>query len=270
MVNSSPSPDLELLKGDAMFDKSRLLPEDVMFEHVDEINRAVANVRLRLKDEIQTKRSAPKLDLFVDAERYLQAHVRRALMFLDGGKHSLDGSYGLVTLACARSLYESTACIYDFTRKFCDLIATGDVESADRLVHERSLAVKFKEYRPASIGYNLKPDSIMAFIDALEDEVPDARRAYEQLSEAVHPNALGTLLYFETADDGATAKYNSQPNPDGLYAVLVAAASLFSLIHQSMLGVESAYLKTMADELQERIEDYERRKVLGVTHRGKN
>ena len=247
-----------------MFDKSRLSSDDAMYKHVEDINSAISAVRSRLSNEINT--SGPNWNFWIltYARRYLQAHMRRALMFLDGGMHALDGGYGLVAITCARSLDELAACIYDFCTKFCDMISAKDIDGAARLVHERSLYVRFEEFRPVLDGHNLNPPSIMKFIDAMELEVPGARRSYEQLSEVVHPNAFGALLYFENEDNGV-ARYNNNPNPDGTYSLLLSSASLFSLIHKSLLRFESSMLLLMADDLQERIDDYERRKAGGLT-----
>jgi hypothetical protein len=247
-----------------MFDRNRISPDDAMYEHVDDINSAISKVRARLVDEIDTSSQNWSFWVLTSARRYLQAHIRRALMFLDGGKHALDGGYGLVALTCARSLDESAACIYDFCTKFCDMLEAKNIDGAAQMVHERSLHVRFDEFRPSLEGHNFKPPSIMKYIDAMEDEVPGARRSYEQLSETVHPNAFGALLYFER-QEGDVARYcNNAPELDA-YGLLVASASLFSLIHQSLLRFDSAMLLLMADDLQERIDDYERRKAAGLT-----
>ena len=63
---------------------------------VDDINRAIANVRARLVGSIDTSNENWNFWVTSYAKRYLQAHIRRALMFLDGGMHALDGGYGLV------------------------------------------------------------------------------------------------------------------------------------------------------------------------------
>lgn len=246
-----------------MFDKNRLSTADTMYEHVDDINSAIADVRARLVDEIST--SAPNWNFWVltSAQRYLQAHIRRALMFLDGGLHAIDGGYGLVAITCARSLDESAACIYDFCTRFCDMLEAKDVDGAAKLVHERSLHVRFDEYRPTLEGHNFKPPSIMKYIDAMEAEVPGARRSYEQLSETVHPNAFGALLYFERQKETVASYFNNAAGLDA-YGLLVASASLFSLIHRSLRRFDSAMLLLMADDLQERIDDYEHRKAAGL------
>jgi len=248
-----------------MFDRSRMSPDDGMYEHVEDINRAIADVRSGLKREIKLDNSKVNLTVFVDAQRYLQAHIRRALMFLDGGKHALDGGYSLVALTCARSIYESAACIYDFCERFFLLTAAKDFEGAARLTYERSLAIKFDEFRPVMNQLNLKPQSILTYIDRLSDEVPGARRAYEQLSEAVHPNAFGALLYFEAVDDDGIARYADNPDVIDTYGLLVTSASLFSLIRSEMFGFLAAHARMIADEMQDRIDDYERRKAAGLT-----
>jgi hypothetical protein len=247
-----------------MFDRSRLSPNDEMYEHIDDINRAIADVRSHLTDEIKIDLELSHLSVFVDAQRYLQAHVRRALMFLDGGLHALEGGYGLVAISCVRSVYESTACIYDFSERFFKIAETKDLLAMERFVHERSLAIKFEDFRPDSDYHNFKPQSIMTYLDKLGEEVPGARRTYEQLSEAAHPNAFGAILYFERVNNGI-ARYSNGNDELDIYGLLVVAGSLFSCIRRELLGFLSAYAKVMADLLQERVDDYHRRKAAGLT-----
>jgi hypothetical protein len=248
-----------------MFDRSRLSPNGEMYEHIDDINRAIADVRSHLTDEIKVDLELSHMSVFVDAQRYLQAHVRRALMFLDGGLHALEGGYGLVAITCVRSVYESTAFIYDFSERFFKIAETKDLLAMERFVQERSLAIKFDEFRPNSGYYNFKPQSILTYLDKLGEEVPGARRTYEQLSEAVHPNAFGAILYFERIDDGVVRYAESHDDLD-IYGMLVVAGSLFSCIRSELLGFLSAHAKAMADLLQERVDDYHRRKAAGLTN----
>ena len=66
---------------------------------------------------------------------FFQAHLRRALAFLEGGKHALDAGHGLVAVTAVRCLFESAACIHDFCNRIIRLIDDGNIP--DRLAHAR-------------------------------------------------------------------------------------------------------------------------------------
>jgi hypothetical protein len=53
-----------------MFDRSKLSPDDEMYEHVDDINRAITDVRSHLTDEIKID---PELS-HTRAPLYAQSH----------------------------------------------------------------------------------------------------------------------------------------------------------------------------------------------------
>lgn len=162
-----------------------------MFEHIDSINQSISQVRSALKDSVDMD---PLDDISMirgQADLFFQAHLRRALAFLDGGKYALDAGHGLVALTAIRCLYESAACIHDFCNHVIKLIDAGNVPDAVRLAHQRSLAQRFE----VKEIYDYTAVNILKQIDALDKVVRQARRDYDQLSEFVHPNAHGSVLY---------------------------------------------------------------------------
>jgi hypothetical protein len=202
--------------------------------------------------------------IYGNAKSYLQSHIRRALMFLDGGAHAMEAGYGLITLACARSLYESAACIHDFCKRLCEMLDKDEVVSAAQFIQERTFSTRFEVEQINDGQFNYTAVNILKQIDALGKVVPGARRSYDQLSETVHPNAYGAHAYFETGRETGIATFSNSYKNDEIYPVLVASASLFALIRRSHMDIHISYIGLMERELGSRIEDYERRKALGL------
>jgi hypothetical protein len=247
----------------SMFTKSEIPPDDWLSEQVDDINRSIARVRSFLTEDVDISSIEDLPMLRCQVEIFFQAHLRRALEFLDGGKHALDAGYGLVAITAVRCLFESAACIHDFSNKMINLIEAGNIPDAVRLAHLRSFAQRFEVKERNTEMYDYTAVHILKQIDALDKAVPHARRSYEQLSEMVHPNAHGALYYFMRASEGEGERLRfGKPDDEKsqFMGLLWAGASLFSLILDDLLRFQSMMLKLMADELQSRIDDYEARK----------
>jgi hypothetical protein len=246
-----------------VFDQDKLSSDNPLRADIDDVNDAIRNVRALVTDQIKVD---DRLDigLYGMAQCYFQAHVRRALMFLDGGAQAMDAGHGLVTLSCARSLYESVACIHDFSKRLCQMMDKDDVVEAVRFVHQRTYATRFEAKQMNNEEYDYTAVSILKQIDALEKLIPGIRRDYDQLSEAVHPNAQGAHAYFEMSRENGIARFsNAQRNVD-LYALFVSSASLLSIFRRVYFDLEVSFLGLMERELGARIQDYETRKALGL------
>jgi hypothetical protein len=73
-----------------MFDKTEIPPYTPMFEYIDSINQSISRVRSALKDHVDMD---PLDDISMirgQAESFFQAHLRRALAFLNSGKSALE------------------------------------------------------------------------------------------------------------------------------------------------------------------------------------
>jgi hypothetical protein len=245
-----------------MFIKSEIPPDDSMFEQVDDINRSIARVRSFLSETVDISSIDDLPMLRSQVEIFFQAHLRRALAFLEGGKHALDAGHGLVAITAVRCLFESAACIHDFSNQMIKLIDAGNIPDAVRLAHKRSFAQRFEVRDQNTEMYDYTAVNILTQIDALNKVVPNARRSYDQLSEIVHPNAHGALYYFLRSGEGENIRF-AKPDDDERsqsIGLLLVGASLFSLIHDDLLRFQIEILELMANELQNRIDDYEARK----------
>jgi hypothetical protein len=244
-----------------MFDKSKLPTDCPMYEDIDQINRSVASMRSLLKGKVCFEADGDIPMLRSQVEIFFQAHLRRALMFLDGGKLALDTGYGLVTLTAVRCLYESAACVHDFCNQVIKHMDAGELTEAVRLAHQRAFAQRFevKEMNTGTFDYTAV--NILKQIDSMGRTVPGARRSYDQLSEIVHPNAFGALLYFmQSTDDGYVLFGTDADERTKLASMLLAGASLFSLIESDIWRFHTKVLDLVQKDLQAKIDDYDARK----------
>jgi hypothetical protein len=245
-----------------MFDKTEIPPDTPMFEHIDAINLSINRVRSSLKEYIDIESIEDTAMIQSQVGIFFQAHLRRALAFLEGGKHAMDAGHGLLALTAIRCLYESAACIHDFSNHVIKLIDAGNIPDAVRLAHQRSLAQRFEVKEKNTDMYDYTAVNILKQIDALDKVVRGARRDYDQLSEFVHPNAHGSVYYFMQPGADNIVKFGSPADERiQIIGLFLAGASLFSLIEDDVARFQIKMLELMADELQRRVDDYEARKT---------
>jgi hypothetical protein len=116
-----------------MFARSELPSDIEIYGNVEDINRAIARVRLFLNEQVDISSIDDLPMLRTQTEIFFQAHLRRALAFLDGGKHAVDAGHGLVAATAVRCLFESAACIHDFSNQMIKLIDSDNIADATLL-----------------------------------------------------------------------------------------------------------------------------------------
>lgn len=243
-----------------MFDKSALLANDPMFEDIDAINLAIARVRALQRERVPFSDKNDFTLIQNQMEIFFQVYIRRALMLVDGAKLTLESGYGLLTITAVRSLFETAACIHDCCNCIIKHLDAGEVDEAIRQVHQRSYSQRFAVAEMKTEHFDYTAINVLKQIDAMGKTVPHARRSYEQLSESVHPNACGALLYFMGGEEDGHILLQQEEDRERLMGMLLAGASLFSLIYDDHLRFYSRIAKFAADELQKKIDDYEARK----------
>lgn len=249
-----------------MFDKAQISPDTAMFDQIDAINLYIDRVRRTLKDSVDMDPLDDVSMIRGQAEVFFQAHIRRALAFLDGGKHALDAGHGLIALTAVRCLYESAACLHDFCNQVIKLIDADQVSDAVRLAHQRSLAQRFEVKKKNTELYDYTAVNILKQIDAMDKVVPHARRDYDQLSEFVHPNAHGSVYYFmQPTDDESIGFGLPEDERNRTMGLFLSAASLFSLIERDLWRFTASILGLVERGLQAKIDDYHARKASGLT-----
>jgi hypothetical protein len=154
----------------SLFDRDKP-PEGFPPDAVDMANHAVDRLRARLESEIVL--GEPGSSVWC----YLQAHIRRCFMFLDGGVAEWLASRPLVTEMCTRALYENIATVCDFVenlKPFCD---AGDYVGVERLVEKAAFYTRIPSFLQ-KYGSDLKAPQILNQIDRMKTHYSGYREAY--------------------------------------------------------------------------------------------
>ncbi|MGM5002932.1 hypothetical protein AB8A05_29685 [Tardiphaga sp. 538_B7_N1_4] len=181
-----------------MFDYTAFTDGNINPEIVDKTNAIVEKVRSLMVDQLDTR--GPTLGYTVAAytRSYFQAHMRRALEFLDGGMAAHKAGQALVAATCARSILESVACFHDFCRRLTLVLDEDNSHSALAFITGQAFATKLTHLHEddrSNVATN-----IMTQIDRLDKAQPGLRAVYDQLSEVTHPNGLGAVVHFTDLD----------------------------------------------------------------------
>jgi hypothetical protein len=89
-------------------------------------------------------------DLLVRAQTriFFQGHIRRCLMFIEGGNEAHLSGRDLVSITCARAIYETVACVFDFCEKLYDHLNEGNFEkTAQYLLSLMDTGIDFMQKR---------------------------------------------------------------------------------------------------------------------------
>jgi hypothetical protein len=213
-------------------------PEDVMFERsnvppemsqtvVDGLNNLIQRLRAMKVDSITVAgpHSGSWYRNLINV--YTQAHIRRLLSFLDAGHAELLANRPLVTEMCSRAIYETVACYCDFVAGLCPLLDANDVDKMDEFIRTRTFASRIPSF--------LKEDSsvsatnILTQIDKLDKINPSTRAAYDHLSDIVHPNALGSVIYFSEMRSDGTMAFPEETSSTGRARHSLATSALMML-----------------------------------------
>jgi len=93
----------------------------------------------------------------------------------------------------ARSLMETASATYWLAKRAERKIADGNLDGANEEVNDLSFASKITKELPQG-------KSVMAYIDEVEKLLPGYRDVYDIMSEASHPNHMGTLWAYSELD----------------------------------------------------------------------
>lgn len=219
-----------------LFDRSSA-PYGITPEVVDLANKAAADLAARKTSIIPTidaesGRTVPGL-----TRSYLQAHIRRCLTFLEAGIAELNAGRSLVTNLCVRAIYENIAAVCDFADKFAALLDAGDYKRAAEFVSNRAFATRL-DHLISQHGSAIAAPNILTLIDKMNKVYPGYREAYDHLSEIVHPNGLGAVVYFVRLGGGQASISDDAIDPPKAHASLIMAAFLLSYVELAIAQVE--------------------------------
>jgi hypothetical protein len=182
----------------SLFDASKLSSFEIPADLITIANKGVDNLRDRLVDEIDTSCLLPGYVIRWSIQMFFQGHVRRSLMFIEGGHDAFLSGRGLVAYACARAIYETFACVFDFCDKVTEHIQSRNFEKAAAFIHGRKFSARMKDFISKDILETETIDNtavnILTQIDRLSKSFTELKEEYDFLSERTHPNGLGSLI----------------------------------------------------------------------------
>lgn len=131
----------------------------------------------------------------------------------------------LASIVLGRSLVETVAVVQWFAFKLTKALAAGGLPEIDKLVTQQTFGGKHEDWL---IGEH-KAVNVMTALDTWDREVPGSRTFYEQLSEMVHPNFLGTHGFYaslDTTNGVTTFSHNKLGRRHVIYRLSAALTSL--------------------------------------------
>jgi hypothetical protein len=221
-----------------LFDRNKI-PPDIPLEVLDGANTIIECLQRRKVVEIVLGEPGTGLRVPNLVRCYLQAHVRRCLTFIEAGAAELDANRSIAAALCTRAIYENAATICDFADKLKALCEANDYAGVEALVKKAAFATRIPSIVEQH-GEEVKAPQILNQIDKMNRRYPDFRTAYDHLSDIVHPNGLGAVVYFGTFagpgvmrfDEGGSLKSGERARSSFILAVL------------ALLHVELALIQT--------------------------
>jgi hypothetical protein len=228
-----------------LFDRTHTSAE-LTAEIIDEVNALVGRLKRLKVSEIVLPEPGTGLRVPNFVRSYLQAHLRRCLMFLEGGVAELDAGRPLVTELCSRALYENISTICDFADKLRPLCEAVDYQGVEQLATRAAFATRIPSFLEKS-GDDMKAPQILNQIDKMARRYPNFRDAYNHLSDIVHPNGLGAVVYFGAIGEGVITFADTGDRVDRARESLIVAAILLAHVELAASEIEDHLRKLSAD-----------------------
>ena len=146
------------------------------------------------------------------ARIYIQSHLLRLLMFLEGGIHEHEQQRPLFAISAARSMYESIASFHDLSTQLCQKLDKDEFKEAAELLLGRAFATRLPEH--IDPDQSNKAVNVVTQVQRLSKSVAGFEEAYNRMSEFVHPNAYGSVIHFHSLEgDHAREGQTIYPGP---------------------------------------------------------
>jgi hypothetical protein len=161
-----------------------------------EIGDKYLELRARLIPEFTTDQMLGMPKMVWKARSIFQCLIRRTLEAVDGMRMAWNAGNLLTAVTMARSLIETGAVVQGLIDAVKESTKEKDVEALDKAVMSAGFATRFEDFMGDDWAYKAK--NVLTMIDAMDrglfkDKLPRLRKAYDFLSEFVHPNHLGIL-----------------------------------------------------------------------------
>lgn len=222
----------------SLFIKSDCPPE-MPDEILKAVNDCIEILRGKLVDVITLGEPPMRLHAPRLARAFIQAHLRRMLMFVEGGVAEYRAGRPLMTEMSSRAIYENVAVFCDYSTRLQALCTAADYNAVIDLTNEYAFATRLP-YLIDENAPNRKPPQILNQIDKMNKRNETYRSAYDHLCEIVHPNGLGAVVYFATNDDGVLTFHQRGAVPDRPMESLLMAAILFMTVYVELDAMEKS------------------------------
>jgi hypothetical protein len=129
-----------------------------------------------------------------------QSHLHRCVEQTDAAAILCNQHKWLSAITIARGLLETIATYHHLARKIESVVRTGDALAIYDALIAAGFATRDAELIDRAGTDDVQATNILTQIDALTSHRASVRQDYDMLSEHVHPNALGVLLFFGRED----------------------------------------------------------------------
>ena len=214
---------------------------------VEGANAAIAKLWVRRLAEIHLAEPPHGYRLSNKIRLYTQAIIRRCLVCVEGGLAEYHAGRPLITDQCSRSIYENVAAFLDFAGKLKPLIEAGNHAGIDDLIMRTAFATRVESWLE-SHGPEYEAVNVITLIRKLAKKNTLYGEAFERLCDIVHPNGLGSVVYFCQIDEKsglATISWGGN-DPDKAYVSLVLAALLMLHIELALEDLDPMLVKLTA------------------------
>jgi hypothetical protein len=233
-----------------LFDRDHPLA-DIPADAIDSANLVYERLKSRKVTEIVL--AEPETGLIVpnQVRTYLQAHLRRCLTFVEAGAAEINADRPLAAELCSRALYENVATICDFADRIKPLCEAIDYKGLQEHVSNAAFITRIPAFL-AVHGNEVYAPQILDLIDAMKKRYPEYRNAYDHLSDIVHPNGLGAVVYFTKVEPGISRFVDDAITPDRALGSLICATLLLLFVELAFTQTEERLIKLTADVVARR------------------
>jgi hypothetical protein len=238
-VNPIRSPNATIRSATVpLFDKSQASPE-VPDDLIEAINGVIDRLRANLVDQITLPDPPYGFRIPNMTRGYIQAHLRRLIMFVEGGHAEYLAGRPLMTEMASRAIYETVATLVDFSRKLKPLCVEGDYRGVEALVSKAAFVTRMPSILEEH-GEGYRAPQILNQIDKMIATYPTYRSAYDSLCEIVHPNGFGALIYFAKMENGIMKFAPAGIAPERPIESLFLAALLLATVELEVAEMEKS------------------------------
>jgi hypothetical protein len=167
------------------------------------------------------------------------------LTFLDGGHAEYLAGRPLMTELATRAIYENVANLCDFTDKLRPLCEAVDYDCIEKHVSKAAFVTRIPSFLD-NHGEDLKATNIVTQIKKMTKRYQSYEEAYDHLSDIVHPNGLGAIVYFAKMEDGLISFVDDAVTPERAIHSLFIAAFILAFVEMELNEAETSLKKVSA------------------------